>query len=298
MSREHEAAVVQRSFRGFRARKAIMQRELGVQRLYSSDDPQSEGVRLIRMLQLHSALSSAPAARCDATIEMVGGIFADLEQHLPEDDRFFCRKHEDARQQLFRHARIVAKGKGSYLFQQGDASNDTFYFVVSGRVAVVVEDLGGQAGGEPKAELGVGSTFGENAFGTAPDTAAGQQRAAGILCQSDCLFATVTRAAYLRLSGELAEHVVAALKTHPHERSDAQVRLAMEHFSESDFFEAQLKAFSSRREFVCRSCTHVRIRSNELLFRQGDAADSFYLVVAGFVRVVVDGKPANSSLQS
>eukprot|EP01047_Picozoa_sp_COSAG01_P043645 COSAG01_NODE_3891_length_5578_cov_11.803979_3_plen_142_part_00 len=41
---------------------------------------------------------------------------------------------------------------------------------------------------------------------------------------------------------------------------------------------------------VARCCTHLRLNQNELLFRHGDDADTFYIIVRGYVRVVIEGQ--------
>jgi hypothetical protein len=41
---------------------------------------------------------------------------------------------------------------------------------------------------------------------------------------------------------------------------------------------------------VARCCTHLRLNQNELLFRHGDDADTLYIIVRGYVRVVIEGQ--------
>ena len=40
---------------------------------------------------------------------------------------------------------------------------------------------------------------------------------------------------------------------------------------------------------ICRSVKYHKLRKNELLFKQGAQAECFYIVVRGYVRVIIDG---------
>eukprot|EP01048_Picozoa_sp_COSAG05_P003992 COSAG05_NODE_199_length_14500_cov_458.233456_1_plen_695_part_00 len=274
---EAEARHIQRCYRGFASRAKLLRRELGVRRFHAGEDSQS--LPLLRILLLHRALSEPPVRRTEDSISLIENVIAQVESGLSRERRFFSNKDQEARHKLCAHIAVTSKPADDFLFQQGDLSNNTFYYVLSGAVGVIVD-------GQHKATLYAGSTFGEKAFDASQEDLG--VRTAGIICISDVLFITLTRGSYLRLTGELATQVAAAIQVHPHERLGAQLQVVLELFNDTAFFK-QL-SLGSVKEQVCRSCTHVRLRNNELLFRQGDNADSFYIIVTGHVRVVVGGK--------
>ena len=267
------AVYAQARFRGYRARHRVMLDELGIHHLYMA-----AGTRCIHVLQMARVLRAAPKERDDVSLQLLARIVTQMEEGVAEGRRFFSAKTPAMRERLLRHARAVTFKAAHFLWEQGDASNDRFYFVVSGKVAVVVD-------GVRKVQMGAGSTFGEKALLQETDIG---ERTAGILAISDCLFITLTRADYFRMIGDLERQAMLVLKLHPDDRTDSQVELVKSLFSPTQFFHDL--HHDTLQMAIARSCRYVRVRKNELLFRQGDDAETFYLIVRGFVRVVINGK--------
>eukprot|EP01043_Picozoa_sp_COSAG02_P017923 COSAG02_NODE_824_length_16741_cov_16.319733_2_plen_499_part_00 len=267
------ALLTQRRWRGYRARQQLMNSELAVRQVYTPP-----GIRCIHLLQLARVLYSPPDARSSTALDLVEQLISQIEKSQPTEKRFFSQLNPNTRKLLLNRCRIASYKASNYLFEQGERSDNTFYFVVSGKVGVVVD-------GAKKVEMLGGATFGEKALSQNDDVGV---RTAGIIAVTDCIMATLTRADYLRTDGTLEKHVVNVLRMHTADRTATQVALIKNLFSDTAFFK------NLHHDSICmqlsRSCQHVRVRKNELLFRQGDDAESFYILVKGYVRVVVDGR--------
>eukprot|EP01043_Picozoa_sp_COSAG02_P049344 COSAG02_NODE_4945_length_4803_cov_4.011267_2_plen_503_part_00 len=267
------ALITQRRYRGYRARHQLMLSELAVRQVYTPP-----GIRCIHLLQLARVLRCPPDTRTSTALGLVERLISRTEESQPVEKRFFAQLEPSTRKVLLSRCRIAAYKAAHYIFEQGERSNDTFYFVASGKVGVVIDSA-------KKFEMLGGATFGEKALSQEDDVGV---RTAGIVAVTDCVMITLTRADYYRTSGTLEKNVVKVLRMHPDDRTGTQVALITNLFSETSFFK------NLHHDSICmqlaRSCKHVRIRKNELLFRQGDDAETFYILVQGYVRVVVDGK--------
>jgi hypothetical protein len=190
--------LLQRHFRGNRCRGKVTRSELGVRSLRTNaGEAGGHGLRLVQLLQLRRVASASPSTRSDQDIDVVGRVFGDLESAAcnPQlEQPFFASMDEGQRRELHRHLQLAPLRQTEYLFHQGDLSNDTFYYVVSGTVGVaLVED---EASGRHTIvkRLGAGATFGENALATDVPAAL---RTSTIVGVEDCMLGTITRSAYL-----------------------------------------------------------------------------------------------------
>lgn len=266
------ALLTQRRYRGYRARHKLMISHLAVRPAYTPPN-----IRCIHVLQLARILRSPPDTRSPRALDLVERLIARIEVGQPTGKRFFEQLEPNTRKMLLSRCRIVTYKAAHYVFEQGERSNDTFYFVISGKVGVIIDSA-------KKFEMLGGATFGEKAL--SQESHAGV-RTAGILAVTDCIMATLTRGDYYRTDGSLEKHVVNVLRMRADDRTGSQVALVKSLLSETEFFK------KLHHDSICtqlsRSCQHVHVRKNELLFRQGDDADKFYIVVQGHVRVVING---------
>ena len=67
-------------------------------------------------------------------------------------------------------------------------------------------------------------------------TEAERKRTATIVCKDDCLFATLSRAAYLKVMDNLEEQAYAALRKEPERRTKSDLSLLCSFFAELAFF--------------------------------------------------------------
>ena len=91
-----------------------------------------------------------------------------------------------------------------------------------------------------------------------------------------------------RVAGTLLPLALAALRRAPTERSDGDVRMLVNCFASVDVVERL--SFKTVRAQLCRSCRHRRVHNGEVLFKQGQYAESCFIVMQGYVRVIVDGE--------
>lgn len=125
-AREDAATVLtQRLFRGYRARHGVMLAELGVHHIYMAP-----GTRCIHVLQLATVLRTKVEKRDERSLDLVNRLVVSMESNLPPEKQFFTQKDEPMRKQLLHHCKIAAFKAAHYLFEQGERSNDTFYFIV------------------------------------------------------------------------------------------------------------------------------------------------------------------------
>jgi CRP-like cAMP-binding protein/Ca2+-binding EF-hand superfamily protein len=205
------------------------------------------------------------------------------------------------RPDVIKYLRIRWLQKGYTMWEQGDLSDDCFYFVVAGALDVHKaaegrrdrdsgnNNKGGGKGGRSAivAQLLSGSTFGDVAVLADFNVTQGR-RTAGISAATDSVVLALKRVDYLHITSEYTAHAVRALRQKP------LVRNAMEHLVLKDLFEgcglygsSHTSTFSDR---IARAATYVHVRKNEVLFKQYDDADTFYIIVNGYVRVVADGE--------
>jgi CRP-like cAMP-binding protein len=228
-------------------------------------------------------LSDSDIALLMADVDEDGSLQVEFEEFHTLLDR---ANEMTEREMLFSRLRMATHRAGSMLYEQGDLSDDNLYFILTGNVRVVEDGHSGDV-------LGQACTFG--AFGFAPlelddlGRPKPTHRKESILCMTDCVFVTLSRAAFMRMTGALEQHVVAALATVPQQRNQRQISMMKECFQDCQLFKTlQMGSIGTA---ACRQMTSRYLRHNEVLFGQGDPAHSVYIIVSGCVRVVLNTKP-------
>ena len=235
--------------------------------------------------------SMHPLDRPDSDVEKIHSWVTQWEREY--SGTFFSRLGEtgDMALKAIRHATLRTFRANTTLWNQGDAADDTFYWILSGSVDLTrfngtVKNINSGHG------LGVGSSFGEKAFtvdhGVDDDNDDLElvERAAGVRTKTDAIFLTVTRIDFLTLTGHLTAEVAKVLATRS--RNPFQLRLLERYFERiMDSGEDNL-SFMKR---VSRAATYKKLRPQEELFKQGDPAEAFYMIVSGYVQVIINGNP-------
>tara|TARA_R110002072_G_scaffold291353_2_gene459465 strand:+ start:209 stop:1303 length:1095 start_codon:yes stop_codon:yes gene_type:complete len=153
----------------------------------------------------------------------------------------------------------VLADEGQLLIRQGEVG-DTFYVLVYGQARVVVEDASGEA--RTVATLSAGDAFGEAAL------LSHEPRSASVWLVEDSLLLGLERetfAAFLRRHPDLLAAVFAR---------QADLSLVREVPLFADLSGGQVTA-------LCRRFAPRRVEAQEVVIRQGEAGDSFYLVREG-----------------
>ena len=219
---EHAARMVQRRFRGYKCRLEIARTILCMGNV--NTDPTVGTIKvlhLFRMLQ-----SDSVNARDSNEFGLLDAIFLRVESR--QERGFFSTMSQEQRYDIYQGLQLMLMDPDAVLFQQGDYSNETFYFILSGRVRVMID-------GKQVVELGYGATFGERVL-TESGESEPQLRTAGVVASEECLLVTITRAAYLHVSGKLAAEVVHVLQVPEDQRSKSQLACLAEAISDIDFF--------------------------------------------------------------
>eukprot|EP00949_MAST-11_sp_MAST-11-sp1_P002619 g2619.t1 len=116
-------------------------------------------------------------------------------------------------------------------------------------------------------------------------------RSASAVCMEDCEFLVIQRDDFLHLLGDKKisynpARARAVLCSPPEERSVGDVNLLLKLVDAIPFF-AQIPIGAVKR--MCTAMTYESLDAGEVLFRQGDEGDSFYIVLSGRLQVnVVD----------
>ena len=131
-------------------------------------------------------------------------------------------------------------------------------------------------------ELSAGDTFGDLAVtGRNEDE---RRRTATIRCKDECLFATLTRAAYLKVSGQLEESAYAVLRKDPFRRKEADLALLSSFFAELDFFKNL--HFPLLQSAISKNMTIRALDAKEALFEQKEWSEGvFYILLRGRLKV-------------
>ena len=188
------------------------------------------------------------------------------------------------RPEVVKYLSMVWLQKGSVLWAEGDISDDCFYYVVAGFCDVI---QGQDEKQHVVRRLGAGATFGDIAVRAEFEATRGR-RTAGITAASDVAVLKLSGIDYLHVTGEYTDRAVAALRCKPTLRNVQECRMLENVFARCTVFGSEhTSTFSAR---LARACTLRTVGKNEVLFRQGDPASKFYIIVQGYVRVVVDGE--------
>jgi len=108
-----------------------------------------------------------------------------------------------------------------------DELGDMFYIIVRGAVT-------GRLPGQPSFELSAGAAFGEIAV--VGETEEDRRRTATIRCEEDSVFATLSRADYLHITGGLEHKALEALTKDPSHRTKEDLDVLVIFFQDTDFF--------------------------------------------------------------
>ncbi len=204
----------------------------------------------------------------------------------------FLSASSNYRPDVIQHMRIRWVQKGFVLWEEGDLSDDCFYFLVAGCLDVTSRGPTGTVNATSTertviSQLYSGSTFGDMAVLGDFNTNLGK-RSAGIRAASDVVVLLLDRLDYLRLTGEYTKKAVEALRQDPAVRNSSEHSILKNVFAGCGLYgSSRSSTFSDR---IARVATHVHVKKNETLFKQDDDAETFYIVVNGYVRVIADGE--------
>eukprot|EP01043_Picozoa_sp_COSAG02_P064394 COSAG02_NODE_9402_length_2228_cov_1.823861_1_plen_595_part_01 len=290
-----EAAIkMQAHFRGFRTRKQVMNTVASI-KLWTS----SGTCRLMQIVHAIRVFGGPCTDRRPVDTAMLTQLFTQLErnaytrdQHghrqgedlLDTDVGFFTSKDDVEQERILDSMKLVCYEAGATVFDQDQLSDGKFFFVLGGEVEIKIVHPGASASVPPKLLklMSSGSSFGDRTMSTL-----GATRTASVRTVTDCIFGVLQRADFLRITHQFFDLAVTALETRPEERTGEHITLVDNVLKDCAFFRGlQFKTLASG---IVKSCTHKRVRKNELLFKEGDEAKCFYVVVRGHVRVVKNG---------
>ena len=201
-----------------------------------------------------------------------------------DDAAFFTTKDEIERERMLDCMKLVSYEAGITIFDQDQLSDGRFFFVLAGEVEIRIVDPSAQSTDPPRLLkiMSKGCSFGDRSM-----AAMDAKRTARVTTVADCLFGVLQRPDFLRITRQFYDLAVDALEQSPEGRTGEHVMLLENVLGDCAFFRGlQFKTLASG---IAKSCTHKRLRKNELLFKDGDEAKCFYVVVRGHVRVVKHG---------
>ena len=256
-------------------------------------------IRLIQLIHAIRVLGSPFTERRPVDTAMLTKLFVQLEQNVytletgtarkgdavrSTDAGFFTSKDDVERERILDCMKLVCYEAGNTIFEQGQLSDGKFYFLLGGEVEIRIVDPQAPPTDPPTLLkiMSSGCSFGDRAMSSLDAS-----RTARVRTVSDCVFGVLQRADFLRITRQFYDSAVVALECRAEERTVEHITLLENVLGDCAFFRAlQFKTLGSG---IVGSCTHKRVRKNELLFKEGDEAKCFYIVVRGHVRVVVGG---------
>ena len=185
--------------------------------------------------------------------------------------------------QICRVLKHVALPAGANIFVEGE-DGDNFYILIEGEVDVVIRD-------SVVKTLTAVSSFGELAL-----QEAGGKRTATIRCSVGCVLLSVNRLAFhTAISPEQAQkELMLSLETAPAQRSEADWQRVVEVLGGVD----ALKFYpASKLRKIAEACHEQRLMAGVAVFREGDAAEHFYVLMQGELEVCVR-ETGNSGAES
>ena len=142
-------------------------------------------------------------------------------------------------------------------------------------------------GRQRRFELTCGDMFGD--VSVTGKTEAERKRTATIVCKDDCLFATLSRAAYLKVMDNLEEQAYAALRKEPERRTKSDLSLLCSFFAELAFFKEL--HFPLLQAAVCEQMSLQAMDAEDVLFEQDEWSKGvFYVLLRGRMKVELDGE--------
>jgi len=229
------------------------------------------------MCQVRGVLILQPQQRSDDHLKLLMNLF--------NETRFFKQLSSALMQrQVCRNLQMDRSSEGETLFEEGEPG-DVFYMIVRGTVQGSVPTQSRHGPKTRKFELSAGDTFGDLAV--TGRTENDRKRTATMRCKDECLFATLTRAGYLKVSGQLEENAYAVLRKDPHRRKEADLALLSSFFAELDFFKEL--HFPLLQSAVNKNMTLRALDAKEVLFEQKEWSDGvFYILLRGRLKVEVN----------
>ena len=205
------------------------------------------------------------AARVSRVIEMADGLVVDQRQ-----DKALDTVSPQQLVQISTQLEPVTYPAGAIIYQQGDAS-DRFYIIVKGQVEVIAEHPSGAQ--LIVAVLGKGQYFGGTGL---PE---GRPRTATVRTAdaAEAVLMALDRATFrqLTLDRHLTQDVIAQFM---------RTGMTAEHL-----FIARPEQASKDTMRMQVGHERITLRPGETIFREGDVADKFYLLVSGEVEVMQSG---------
>ena len=304
LANELKAAVrLQRVVRGWLERARLREQELdGVRFLHGG----LQQLPLPAVVALSRAAHVEPDQRRSGHVQTIHDKLVALESLY---GKLFPGIAPGMQREILRHLQLASSVKGEVIRMGGElvSLEDTLYIVLSGSVGLaavrkrvlhtdrvggaclkhvvtqeetVIARVGGRFGG-----LMLNEETGRIERAELPQTV---KDGGEITALTDCVYATLRWQDYARISGNLLKLTLQALHKIPSERTDSETRTLLSCFGDIDIIE-ELK-FKTMKEQLCHQCRHKRVHNGEPLFKQGQYAESCYIVVQGYVRVIVDGE--------
>jgi len=203
------------------------------------------------------AVAERRAAR-DAAVRPTSSFPFELEETLPETDG-------ESLSQAFSRAKKHRFAPGTVIIRQGDPA-DALYIIVSGRADVIKETVEGES--KRVAQLGVGEYFGEIGLLQAVP------RTASVRADTDVEAIVLDRESFITLVAD-------------NDLTSSEIALVMRRRLISTTLASALPKLTMSQ--VAEISPHFELQSFKpgmTILRQGDAADSFYIIVRGQVEVV------------
>ena len=120
---------------------------------------------------------------------------------------------------------------GNTLFAEGDVSDGNFYFIIGGQVQIRISDeLGPLLPPKMLKLMSNGCSFGDRAL-----SEIGAKRTAKVSAVKDCLFGTLKRHDFLRITHQFYDHAATALELAPEVRTDEQLAMIGSVLEDSEF---------------------------------------------------------------
>eukprot|EP00036_Acanthoecidae_sp_10tr_P008480 CAMPEP_0182926952 /NCGR_PEP_ID=MMETSP0105_2-20130417/12747_1 /TAXON_ID=81532 ORGANISM="Acanthoeca-like sp., Strain 10tr" /NCGR_SAMPLE_ID=MMETSP0105_2 /ASSEMBLY_ACC=CAM_ASM_000205 /LENGTH=352 /DNA_ID=CAMNT_0025064873 /DNA_START=81 /DNA_END=1139 /DNA_ORIENTATION=+ len=156
---------------------------------------------------------------------------------------------------------------GEQVIKQGD-EGDNFYVVDTGVTEVLIDE----GDGTPKfhGEIAKGGSFGELAL------IYGTPRAATIQCKTDCLLWAIDRDSYRRI---LMGSTIRKRKTYEAFLEKVEIMQTLDKWE---------------RLSVADALESANFKSGDVIMKQGDDGDEFFLIIEGECEVTVDGVKVNT----
>lgn len=294
MAPRDAATSVQAHYRGFRTRVHVLNMVTSI-RFHTAGG----SCRLAQIVHAIRVLGAPCMERRPVDTTMLTQLLLKLERNVQTRDSggprdgtdiertdvgFFTSKDDVERGRILDCMKLIAFEAGNVVFDQDQLSDGNFYFVLGGEVEVVIKDPDTSSSAPPRLlkRLSAGCSFGDRVM-----SALNAKRTARVVTVTDCLFGTLKRADFLRISPQFYDLAVDALELKPKVRLIEHHELLRNVLSDCALLRGEQRA--ALLDGIARSCTHKRLRKNELLFKEGEHAKSVYVVVRGHVRVVKGG---------